>query len=73
MQVELIKEKGKEYVDKNGNKKQGMNYFVRCNEKLIPIKVANFSTDEKKDTQYAGRCAVLDSFATWKSDKENMQ
>ena len=66
MVVELFKKFGT-YVDKTtGEQKRYTNFYVKCNDQLIPIEPCYFPQDkyDKKDPFFQGRKAVLDAFAT---------
>ncbi len=60
--VKLFK-KNAPWTDKDGVVHNGKNLYVQCGDVLIPVRVANFSTDEKRDEQYRSRRAVFEAFA----------
>ena len=62
LQIELFRQ-SVEY-EKDGVKRKGYNFFVRCGNTLIPIDVKFFADKiTKQDPQYSGRKAVLYAFA----------
>ena len=66
MQVELFKKNGT-YVDKTtGEQKRFTNFYVKCNDQLIPVEPCYFPQDkyDKKDPFFMGRKSVLEAFAT---------
>lgn len=61
-QVELLRQ-STEYV-KDGQKRKGNNFFLRCGSSLVPIEVKFFpDKTTNQDPQYAGRKSVLYAFA----------
>lgn len=68
MQVELFKKKGK-YVDKAGEEKQFLNFYIRFNNTLFAIEPKYFrKIDEKtgaelKDYGYSNRKSGLEMIA----------
>ena len=62
MEVKIYKGR-RIYEQGDGSEKAVEQFFIKCGDVLIPIKVAFFGTDEKRDYQYSGRKAVLSSFA----------
>lgn len=71
MQVQLLKKSGK-YLDKDGNEKNYVNFYIRCGDSLIPIEPCFFpdKDNDNKDYQYAGRKEVLKAFADILPDKD---
>lgn len=70
MQVQLFKKQGT-YKDKEGKEKRYTNFYLRCNDALIPIEVCYFPNDkcDGRDPQYAGRKDVMSAFAAILPDK----
>jgi hypothetical protein len=65
MVVELYKKSGT-YNDKtSGKEKRFTNFYVKCNDQLIPVEPVYFPNEklEGRDPQYGGRKAVLEAFA----------
>lgn len=76
MTVEFYKRKIT-YTDKDGKKKRGVNFYVKCGDQLIsvtPTFIPNPKCDNR-DPKYAGRKAVLEAFAETLPDipKKNVQ
>lgn len=62
-QVELFKKKSK-YVNKEGQEKTAINFYVKCNDVLVPVEVKYFpDKDTNHDSGYSSRKAVLSAFA----------
>lgn len=60
--VELLRQ-SVEY-EKDGEKKKGNNFYLRCGSSLIPIEVKFFpDKTTKQDNQYAARKSVMYAFA----------
>ncbi len=78
MQVQLLKKKGK-YLDKNtGEEKYFTRFYLRCNDKLIPVEPTYFAKKDDKgndlpDYQFSKRKEVLDAFADDLPDKEKVE
>ena len=72
MTVELFKKKGT-YKDKEGKDKPFVNFYVKCNDNLIPVEPKYFPNPkcDDRDPGFAGRKAVLESFATMLEDKKD--
>lgn len=60
-QVELFKKSGT--YEENGEEKRYTNFYVRCGDSLIPVKVAFFEDKDGRDPQYNARRAVMSAFA----------
>ena len=60
-QVELFKKTGT--YEENGEEKHYTNFYIRCGDSLIPVKVVFFGNKEGKDPQYNARRAVMSAFA----------
>ena len=65
MLVELFKREGT-YKDKEGQEKRYVNFYVKCNDTMIPVEPCFFPKADKggKDPGYAPRKEVLKTFAT---------
>ena len=69
-QVELFKRKSK-YV-KDGEEKTATNFYVKCNDTLIPVEIKYFANkDTGIDPGYSSRKAVLYAFAEELPDLES--
>ncbi len=62
MEVKLFSQKGK-YNNKEGQERTYTNFYVKCGDKMIAVEPKYFGTNEKPDTGYSGRKAILDAFA----------
>lgn len=65
MVVELYKKSGT-YNDKStGKDKRFTNFYVKCNDRLIPVTPVYFPNEklEGRDPDYQGRKSVLEAFA----------
>lgn len=72
MTVSLYKKTGT-YFSKEKNKDVPFtNFYVKCNEKLIPVEIKYFPNPqfENRDPGYQGRFAVLDAFAELLPEKD---
>lgn len=70
MQVSLFK-KISNYTDKDGQEKTATNFYVQCNDALIPVEV-KFFPDSKfggSDPNFRGRKMTLSAFADTLPDK----
>lgn len=61
-EVKLFK-KNAPWTDKDGVVHNGKNLYVLCGDMMIPIRIPNFSTDDKPDSLYRARRAVFEAFA----------
>ena len=63
MQVELFKKKVS-YVNEKNEEKTAINFFIKCNDVLIPVEVKYFPDKETgKDVRYGERKQVVAAFA----------
>lgn len=63
MVAELFKKVSK-YTTSDGQEKTATRFYLRCGGTLVPVEVSYFEgKDGSKDTQYAGRKAVMTAFA----------
>lgn len=62
--VRLFKKEGT-YKNKEGKEKQYTNFYIQCNDKMIPVEVKFFPNEnfEGRDPGYQGRVAVLSMLA----------
>lgn len=69
--VKIYKKEGT-YTDKNGKEKQFTNFYLQCNDKIIPIEVKYFPNEkfEGRDPGYQGRVAVLSLLAETMPEKD---
>lgn len=72
MELKLFKKNVKYNDKKDGNKeKTATNFYLKCNDTLIPIEVKFFANAETgKDSQYIGRKSVLSAFAEELPEKD---
>lgn len=71
-EVKLFK-KNAPWTDKDGVVHNGKNLYVLCGDMLIPIRIANFSTQDNPDPQYRARRAVFEAFAEELPERENKE
>lgn len=69
MEISLFK-KNVSYKDKDGAEKHATNFYLKCNDSLVPIQIKFFPDEEGQDKDYAGRRAVLNAFAETLPDTE---
>ena len=65
MTVELYKKTGTYFSEKDNKDKPFTNFYIKCNDNLIPIEVKYFPNAQldNRDPGYQGRFAVLSAFA----------
>ena len=65
MTVTLYKKTGTYFSQKDNKDKQYTNFYVQCNDQLIPVEVKYFPNPQfqDRDPGYQGRFAVLSAFA----------
>ena len=61
-EVKLFKQ-ARTYKNDKGEDVNTTNFYLRCGEELIPIRIPYFGKDGENDPQYAPRRAVLSAFA----------
>jgi hypothetical protein len=73
MQVELYKKTGSYFNEEKKRNVPFTNYFVKCNDMLIPIEVKYFPNEKlnNRDPAYSGRVAVMSAFAELLPEKDN--
>lgn len=78
MQVQLFK-KISNYTDRDGQAKTATNFYIQCNDALIPVEVKFFPNPQMNnvDPNFRGRKMTLSAFADLLPDrsekKNNMQ
>ena len=72
MTVKLFKKTGTYFSERDNKDKQFTNFYIQCNEQLIPVEVKYFPNAklDNRDPGYQGRFAVLSAFAELLPDKE---
>ncbi len=70
-QVQLFKKNGT-YKDRDGKEKHFTNFYVKCNDTLIPVEVCYFQGEDGRDNQYSSRKAVLSAFSDILPEKQSM-
>ena len=72
MEVKLYKKTGKYVDNKTQKEKQFVNFYVKCNDTLIPIEPCYFPNAkcDNRDPQFANRKGALEAFADVLPDKE---
>ena len=73
MVVQLYKKTGTYFSEKEKKDKPYTNFYIKCNDQLIPVEVRYFpnSQFENRDPAYQGRFAVLSAFAEQLPEKED--
>ena len=73
MEVKLYKKTGTYFSEKDKKDKPFTNFYIKCNDQLIPVEVKYFPTPklENRDPGYSGRFQVLSAFAEVLPDKED--
>ena len=79
MDVKLFKKSGTYHSEKENKDKPFTNFYVKCNDQLIPVEVKYFPVKEfnDRDPRYSSRVAVMSAFAEIlpdfdKKDEENI-
>ena len=72
MTVKLYKKTGTYFSQKDNKDKFFTNFYIQCNDKLIPIEVKYFPNPQfnDRDPGYQARFAVLSAFAEALPDEE---
>lgn len=72
MTVQLYKKTGTYFSEKDNKDKPYTNFYIMCNDQLIPVEVKYFRNPqfENRDPGYQGRFSVLSAFAELLPDKE---
>ena len=73
MEVKLYKKNGTYFSEKDKKDKPFTNFYIKCNDQLIPVEVKYFPNPklENRDPGYSGRFQVLSAFAEVLPDKED--
>ncbi len=71
LEVKLFKQEGKYTDKKDGKEKRFVNFYLQCGDKNIPVDIRYFPNEkcDGRDPEYAGRKAVLETFAERIPDK----
>ena len=72
MTVNLYKKTGTYFSEKDQKDKPYTNFYIKCNDQLIPVEVKYFPNPQfqDRDPGYQGRFAVLSAFAELLPEKE---
>ena len=73
MTVNLYKKTGTYFSEKDKKDKPYTNFYIKCNDQLIPVEVKYFPNPQfqDRDPGYQGRFAVLSAFAEPLPEKED--
>ncbi len=73
MTVNLYKKTGTYFSEKDQKDKPYTNFYIKCNDQLIPVEVKYFPNPQfqDRDPGYQGRFAVLSAFAEPLPEKED--
>ena len=73
MNVQLYKKTGTYFSEKDNKDKPYTNFYIKCNDQLIPVEVKYFPNPQfqDRDPGYQGRFAVLSAFAEPLPEKED--
>ena len=73
MNVQLYKKTGTYFSEKDKKDKPYTNFYIMCNDQLIPVEVKYFPNPQfqDRDPGYQGRFAVLSAFAEPLPEKED--
>ena len=73
MTVNLYKKTGTYFSEKDQKDKPFTNFYIQCNDQLIPVEVKYFPNPQfqDRDPGYQGRFAVLSAFAEPLPEKED--
>ena len=72
MTVNLYKKTGTYFSEKDKKDKPFTNFYIQCNDQLIPVEVKYFPNEQfqGRDPGYQGRFQVLSAFAEVLPDRE---
>ena len=72
MTVQLYKKTGTYFSEKDKKDKPFTNFYIKCNDQLIPVEVKYFPNAllDNRDPGYQGRFQVLSAFAETLPEKE---
>ena len=73
MTVKLYKKTGTYFSQKDNKDKFFTNFYIQCNDQLIPVEVKYFPNPQldNRDPGYQGRFQVLSAFAEALPEKDN--
>lgn len=73
MTVQLYKKTGTYFSEKDKKDKPFTNFYIKCNDQLIPVEVKYFPNPatDNRDLGYQGRFQVLSAFAELLPDKKD--
>ena len=75
MTVKLFKKNGTYFSEKDQKDKPFTNFYIQCNDQLIPVEVKYFPNPklDNRDPGYQGRFAVLSAFAELFPENEKQE
>ena len=75
MTVNLFKKNGTYFSEKDQKDKPFTNFYIQCNDQLIPVEVKYFPNPkfDNRDPGYQGRFAVLSAFAELLPENEKQE
>lgn len=75
MIVNLFKKTGTYFSEKDKKDKPYTNFYIQCNDQLIPVEIKYFPNSQfnDRDPGYQGRFAVLSAFAEVLPEKEKKE
>ena len=73
MNVKLYKREGTYFSEKDQKDKHYTNFYIQCNDQLIPVEVKYFPNPktDNRDLGYQGRFAVMSAFAETLPEKDS--
>ena len=73
MNVKLYKREGTYFSEKDQKDKHYTNFYIQCNDQLIPVEVKYFPNPktDNRDLGYQGRFAVMSAFAEALPEKDS--
>lgn len=73
MEIKLYKKEGTYFSEKDQRDKPYTNFYIKCNDELIPVEVKYFPNPklENRDPGYNGRFSVLRAFAEKLPERES--
>ena len=72
MEIKLYKKEGTYFSEKDQKDKPYTNFYIKCNDELIPVEVKYFpnSNCDNRDPGYQGRFSIIRVFAEKLPEKE---
>lgn len=72
MEVKLYKKEGTYVDNKTQKEKKFVNFYVKCNDTLIPVQPCYFPNEkcDNRDPQFAARKGTLEAFADTLPEKD---